>query len=1062
MKKYKRVLAVITLYIYLNLSVGTIFAQNQPNFKTLNIDNGLSQSTAEAIFQDSNGYIWIGTNDGLNRYNGVDVKIFKSTLDNTNLASSYILSINEDNSKRLWVGTDAGISIIDLSDYSIKNYKYFFDENGNKGELLNVHTILKTTSGHMLVGTYNGVHILNEENNRFERVINSQKYLTNTNVQNMTQDKDGNIWICTDDGINKIDILSKKIYKYPSTDEISLKMTNTITFDTDNNIWVSTYENGVYILNPKTNEFTNYKHDEDNKYSIPSNTTKSILQDKNGTIWIATEEGLSKYIGSDKFITYKNKSYDPTSIASDIVYTIMEDKSGLLWVGTYTGVSIFDPYSEIISFKNDPMDNNTLSSNVIHGIYEDEDSQLWVGTRDKGINIIDKNNNIKHLYAGTGENNLSSNAIRTITGKDNIIWVGTRNGINKINKDTMTIKKYTTEDGLSNNNIKSLLIDSNGYLWIGTPNTLEILNPETDEILNLTSKLKDAGIMEPYIEDIKQDKNGIYWLGERITGALIEIDPYKESITVYNNKTIDTNSPEYAINTIKCIELDDNNNLWIGTNNGVVYFNPSTKDYKVYTEEDGLINNNTYGIVLDNDGNPWISTNNGLSKLDLKSSKFRNFTVENGLNSNEFNGKAYYIRKDGSLVFGGIKGISIINPSKISNSFYVPQVSFDSFDIIGTNYINIDNMKFKYNENHIRIKYFLPDYKMEDYIQYYYKLDGVNNDWIITRSNEAIFSDLEPGSYTFRVKARTLNGDISEENTVNFQINPPIWKSFYAKIFYIITILILIYYQVTKVKRLDKLVEKRTNELQKEMRKNRILFEQLIDAEKTKNNYFINLSHELRTPLNVLNSIEQLISSYNQSGKKLTDDKLKYYMKVMRNNTNRLFNLINNIIDTSKIENGKYKINLKEHNIVYVVEEATLTLKNMIESKGINLIIDTDIEEKIIRCDAYEIERCIVNLVSNASKFTKKGGNIIVTIEDLGKETKIYVEDNGIGIDEKYHKTIFNRFNQVIDEQSESKGGSGLGLTITKHLIDLHGGNIYVESKINVGTKFTIILPDNI
>lgn len=243
------------------------------------------------------------------------------------------------------------------------------------------------------------------------------------------------------------------------------------------------------------------------------------------------------------------------------------------------------------------------------------------------------------------------------------------------------------------------------------------------------------------------------------------------------------------------------------------------------------------------------------------------------------------------------------------------------------------------------------------------------------------------------------------------------------------------------------------------METNKQLFDKIIKAERSKNNYFINLSHELRTPLNVISSIEQLISNLNRTEKGISKEKIDEYMKVMNKNVKRLLNLINNIIDTTKIENGKYKINLEEENIVYIVEEIALSVRDAIESTGINLIIDTNTEEKIIKCDRNEIERCIINLLSNASKFTPSGGTITVDIEDLGEKVKITVEDTGIGIEEKYHKYIFDRFNQIVDSSMETKGGSGLGLTITKHIIDMHNGEIYIESEVDKGTKFTIILP---
>ena len=360
------------------------------------------------------------------------------------------------------------------------------------------------------------------------------------------------------------------------------------------------------------------------------------------------------------------------------------------------------------------------------------------------------------------------------------------------------------------------------------------------------------------------------------------------------------------------------------------------------------------------------------------------------------------------------------------------------------------------------MKFFTTDYRANKNVQYFYKLEGSSHsDWIQITSNEVILTNLDPGKHKLRIKFRNNRGNISEEKEINFTIKPPFWKSNIAKFLYVMIIIIIIYNSINKMKKLDKLVEKRTQQLNNEMNKNKVLFNRLLEVEKSKNNYFINLSHELRTPLNVINSIEQLIRSFCRSDKELTKSKLEKYMDIMKSNTNRLLNLINNIMDKSKIENGKYKINKSQCDIVYIVEEATLTLKESIESSGIELIFDTDVEEKIINCDKYDIERCIVNLVSNAHKFTPNGGRISVTIKNLNNSVEITVEDTGIGIEKKYHDTIFDRYSQVVDKNNENKSGTGLGLAITKHIIDLHNGKIYLESEPNKGTKFIIILPIN-
>ena len=310
-----------------------------------------------------------------------------------------------------------------------------------------------------------------------------------------------------------------------------------------------------------------------------------------------------------------------------------------------------------------------------------------------------------------------------------------------------------------------------------------------------------------------------------------------------------------------------------------------------------------------------------------------------------------------------------------------------------------------------------------------------------------------------RIKAKSQHGVIGEETVIKFTIKYPFWKSKYAICLYLLLIVVWLIRNQYRVDKLDRLVNEKTVDLRYQMDKNKELFKKVLTLEQNKNNYFINLSHELRTPLNVLNGINQLIKDFCNKDVFITPKKLSYYMDIMERNTSRLLNLINNIIDNTKIENNSYILTKEKTNIVYLVEENVMDMKDYIEEKGLELIFDTDIEEKIISCDKTEIERCIINLVGNAAKFTPKGGLIQVIVSDLGDKVKISVKDNGIGISEENKKLIFNRFNQVVENNSEVKGGSGLGLTISKQLISLHGGDIYVESEVGVGSEFIIILP---
>lgn len=1050
---------LIILAVLICILPKNIYASNMMNFENLTIEDGLSQATAEAIIQDSKGYIWVGTNDGLNRYNGSDIKVFNDS-DTNGIISGYITTLAEDKNRNLWVGTDEGLSKINLDDYSIKNYRYY--KNDKRTPYSAILTFFVDDEENFYMGSNSGIYIYNEIEDDFDKMVGLKDGLSHRNIFSINKDKYNTLWLGTDSGLYGVDLKTKKNKYYTDEDETTKDWGKiySILFDDENNMWVGTEKNGLKKIDMTRNKVQSFFADEKDDNKLKSNSIRKILQDSSGNIWIATEKGISKYIGDNKFTTYQNKSYDNSTLASDIVYTLMEDDSGLIWAGTYTGVSIFDSRNKIEMYKNDPIDKNSLSDNVVMGVYEDEQGLLWIGTRDRGLNIINRENqSIEHIYEGDSVYDLTTNAISVITGKDNIIWVGTRHGVNKINKDNMTIEKYTMEEGLINNNIKSLLVDSKNRLWIGTPHGISILDINTNEITDMTDRLIKAGITDPYIQEIYEDKDGIFWIGAYTTGGLIKFDPTKDTIQTYNSYKKDGDKEEIIINGIRDIVEDKHSNLWIGTNNGLLYYNKKNNSFKEYTEKDGLANNIVYQILMDEEQNIWMSTNNGISKFDINNNRFINLSSTDGLQSNEFNGNSAYKCKNGDFLFGGIKGLNIFNPKYVIDRNYKAEVNFDSFEVKGKYYNNIDGQVFEHNENFIRIKYFLTDYRKNNNTQYYYKLKGLSDNWVPIKNNEIIFDDLSPGKYTLVIKCRNNSGIMSDENNVTFEIKPPLWKSRGAIALYILIAIIMIYNNLSKMKQLDRLVNKRTKQLNDEMEKNRILFDKILDAERSKNNYFINLSHELRTPLNVINSIEQLIRSFCRSEKELTKAKLEDYMNIMKSNTDRLLNLINNIIDTSKIENGKYKINKEEHDIVYIVEEATLSLKESIESSGIELVFDTDIEEKIINCDRYDIERCVINLVSNAQKFTPKGGKINVNIVDLHRYVKIIVEDTGIGIEKVYHDIIFDRFNQVVDEHRENKGGSGLGLTITKHIIDLHDGSIYVESEKNKGSKFTITLP---
>ena len=1025
------------------------------SFNNMNIEQGISQATIETMFQDSKGYIWLGTNDGLNRYNGYEYKIYNYEEDQNSISHNGITDITEDDYGNIWVSTVQGVNKINPSTGEISNYT----ESNNKIKEDSTTEIIKTKDNKIVVGTYEGLSIFNEEKDCFEVILDESDGIISNIVYSLDEDKDGNIWIGTSLGVNKISKDFKILETYPTNgDENSLGETEIYNIYCDDEkelVWVGSSNLGIFKIDTNTKEITRYSNDPNDENSLPDNQIGAILRDDKGNLWVGTSNGLAYYNEEkDNFQIYKNKIYDKNSLVYNHVKSLMQDKEGIIWVGTYSGLSIFDTESSIKHYKAGPDDDYLLSENMVHGIYEDDEGYLWVGSKTKGVSIIDREKQTSSVISIENNNIIKNDTINDITGYKDFIFIATDGGVLKIDKKSKTMKSYTIEDNLVNDAVKDILVDDKGYLWIGTISGLSIINIETDEIINMNDYIST----DKYIKHMYQDDEGNYFLGLLKDEGLCYINVKNKTIKYYKHD--EDNKTSISSDRIRYINGDSKGNIWIGTSYGLNKFDKKSETFKRYTVKDGIANNTIYGVLVDNNDDIWISTNKGISKINQKTNKIENLSVTDGLQGNEFNGNATFKSKSGELFFGGTNGLNSFYPEDINKINNNTKVLFDSFKINNKEYSDINGMKLDRNTDYITIKFFTPIYSSNKNLIYEYKLIGGSGEVLTTKDNQVTYSELSPGKYTFEVRVIDTSGNKSEASRVSFTIKPPLWMSPVAIVIYILIGIFLVLKSKYKVKILNNLVNEKTKDLQEEMKKNSILHSENMKLERNKNSYFVNLSHELRTPLNVISSTNQLIQELNKKNSGIKEEKLNYYIDISQRNCNRLLNLINNILDNSKLQNDMYEIILKETDIVYLVEETALTLRDYINSNGIELIIDPEIEEKNIICDSYEIERCIINLVSNAAKFTPKGGSITVNIEDLDNKVKISVTDTGVGIDEKFHKSIFDRFNQVSGDE-DVKRGSGLGLTITSQIVKLHKGEIYVESKVGEGSTFVIILPVN-
>ena len=1068
----KRLLSLILLSIFLLsnfLCIKTSAQENDKYLKFINMstNDGLSQGSVYAIHRDEDGYMWFGTNDGLNRFNGYDYDVIKANdKDENTLYPGIIGSIVEDKNGFLWIGTSSGLCKLDKKMLNVERIGSDVND-AKKTSNKHIWDLYIDSKNNLWVGTECGLNKYNFETKEFKKYFNDKsnnESLSNNFITSIVEGNNGEMYIATKDGLNILDTNTDKITRVPKENLPSGYIIK-LYKDSRNNLWISTQNKGIVKLNLNTKKFN--KLEKINKlYGFEKFAINDMYEDFQNNIWLGSKGGLIKYsLNEDKVERYVNNPYDNESLINNSIQSVYRDKDGLMWIGTYNGISIANPNERFIHYKKLPGQKDTLSGNSIGGIYEDKDGDMWIGTTNDGLNYLNrKTNKITHYeYDDKNKNSISSNTIFQVTG-DNYgnIWVGTKNGLCRIDKKTGNVKRYkhsNNKNSLTNNDVKEVFVDDKGLLWIGTRDGLDVFDIKKEKFKNLNHLLKENNIGETFIRRIYEDSKGNYWLGTGWNGGLIKFDVKKQK--VINYKSIKGNEKSISDNAVKGIVEDKDGNIWVTTSFGLNRLNPETEEFKVFTEEDGLANNYAYGVLTDKEDNIWVSTNGGLSKYDKKNNTFNNFTFVDGIQNNEFNGTAEYKCKDGEMFFGGINGVTAFYPENIKNNITSSQVTIGNFKVYNNKNIKLngDSVTLKNNENTFSFEFFLPDYRRLKTINYEYMLEGFDKDWnFLDKRNYVRYTNIAPGNYVFKVRARDKNGNIGETKKVNIKINKPWYNSNLAYIIYFSILIAIVYFVLNYFKILNGLVKERTEELNKELLENEKIYNKLLKYEKFRNTYLVNLSHELRTPLNVILSSEQLISTLNNSESGIAKKDLDKYMKIIKKNSKTLLKVINDLIDSSKISSGTYKLNMEETDIVYLVEEVALSMKSYIESNGLELIIDPEVEEKVIECDKTNIERCVINLISNAVKFTEEKGTIFVGIEDHGDTVDIIIKDTGIGIPKEHQNIIFNRFSQVETQVSSKHCSSGIGLTLVKSLVELHNGKITLVSEVGVGSEFRITL----
>ena len=842
-------------------------------FKHISLKDGLSQSQIFTILQDKNGFIWFGTLDGLNKYDGYKFKIYKrqSKLSNT-LSDNNILSLCEGNSGIIWIGTEGGgLNRFNPAKDEFKSYRH--DAN-NAFSLSHdfIQVIYKDNAGTLWIGTDGGgldrFNPSSETFQHFNLKSSENPVVLQNHITSIEEDNQGYLWIGTRGGLFKLNKRNHhvKVYKHHPNIAYSLihDEINALLFDSTGILWIGT-SNGLCRMRKDKQTFKWYKNVPDNPQSISHNHVKSIYEDSLGNLWIGTNGGGVNLLNGTTGLLKRHEA-DPTradSISDSNVNVVYEDRSGVLWIGTDNGISKLSlrtkKFNHIKKHQSIP---NSLSNNIVWSVWEDNNGFLWVGT-DYGLNRIDRKTNSYNHFNDRSEKpfQLSHNIVRAVLeDRKGFLWIGTDGGgVNLMDPESRRIQWYVKDplnkNSLSSNQIRTIYEDSRGIIWIGTlDGGLNRCDPGTKKFFLYKNDPENPfSINNNDVFYIFEDSKKTLWIGT--LGGVNSFDRKTERFTHYEHDPGDPNS--LSDNGVGVIYEDRTGDLWIGTDMGLNKFNRERKNFSHYSMENGLANDFIYGIVEDDQGNLWISTNGGISKFNPKTEIFRNYDIFDGLQSNEFNAGAHFKNKKGEIFFGGINGISHFFPEKITDNSYIPPVVLTSLKLFNKP-VTHDQIKmkkgeiiFSYKQNFLSFEFAALDFNAPEKNQYAYKMDGFDKTWHkIGNKRDVTYTNLDPGKYTFRIKGSNNDNIWNEEGiTVKIKIIPPFWQTLLFKILLVLMISGMVFLlakaRMSRIESQRKILEtevaKRTTQLKKVNRQQKKLLKELKESEEKYRRIFDNI-----------------------------------------------------------------------------------------------------------------------------------------------------------------------------------------------------------------------------
>lgn len=769
-------------------------------FEMLSVEDGLSQSSVRAIFQDQRGFMWFGTDDGLNKYDGYNFTIYNHDPEEpTSLADNLITTIYQDSLGRMWIGTASGL---DRFEPETETFIHYLNNAAQASSLrgTSVSAIVEDVHGNLWISTVDGgLNLYRPETDDFlsyAHAADNDQTLISDQIQALAADPKGGIWIGTYEGLDYFDpqagVFTHHQHDPENPRSLSDNRILALFIDRSGILWIGSEEGGLNRYNPVDSSFGRHQHRADNPYTISSNQVQAIYEDQNGRLWVGGRSGVNLFNRRDEYFTrYQHDPNDTHSLSNDNVLSIYADRSGVLWIGTFGGgLSKYVQNNDRFTlYQHRPNQSTSLSNDVVYAIYEDREEVVWVGTMDGGLNRLDpeSGNFFAFKHDPTDPNSLGSNDVRAILeDRQGRLWIGTfGGGLNMLDRDTNRFLRYTHRDNdpssLSDNRVMSIYQDRRGNLWIGTRDGgLDLLNPDTRKFTHFVHDPKDPNSLSgDFVRTITEDRAGNLWIGT-YNGVSV-MDPTTRRFQRFQN---DPRNPLSLSNdrVLSILEAPDGV-VWIGTLlGGLNRLDPVTRTFRHFTQNQGLPSDAIYGILMDREGMLWLGTNRGLARFNPNRETFQNYDRSDGLQGFEFNAGAYYQNSHGRMYFGGIRGFNAFFPERVEDNPLIPQVVITAFKKFNqTERKDLqpgEKITLLHTDNFISFEFAALDYSAPEKNQYAYQLVGFDKDWVNAGNRRyTSYTNLRGGTYTFRVIGSNQDGVWNSEGaSVEIYVIPPIWE----------------------------------------------------------------------------------------------------------------------------------------------------------------------------------------------------------------------------------------------------------------------------------------------